>query len=418
VPGADLGVLLARDGALDIALALSIVGQVGEALDTAHATGLIHRDVKPGNILIADDHAAGPYAFLTDFGLSKNPSEDSIELTKQGQFVGTTAYTAPEEILAQPRDHRADVYSLGCVLYQALTGEPPFIRERDLDVMYAHIGDPRPRASERRPDLPPGIDAIIASAMAISPADRYPTCAEFIAAARGVLPQDAASAAGAPGPIPARTLGPTPAPASGPTAPAVNGSPPGVAPSTASVGNRGAAPAPRELLRLIVRAGAAAGRELIVDDELALGRLTTLEGVIAGDLEISRRHARIRRDGRDGFVVQDEYSANGTFVNGERIDGPHPLSPGDELRIGSTVFVVAQTVAPSPPSPNQTGQPSMEPVAPATSSAVAPSPPASTTRVSVRLELDTDTGELSVAIEHGPTARIVRDGDGWRVQIP
>jgi Protein kinase domain/FHA domain len=410
VPGADLGVLLARDGALDIALALSIVGQVGEALDTAHATGLIHRDVKPGNILIVDDHAAGPYAFLTDFGLSKNPSADSIELTKQGQFVGTTAYTAPEEILAQPRDHLVDIYSLGCVFYEALAGEPPFVRERDLDVMYAHIGDPRPNASDRRPDLPPEIDAIIAKAMAISPVDRYTSCAELIAAARAVLPEATASTADAPGP--------TPAPPSGPTAPAANGSPPGVPPSTASVGNRGAAPAPRKLLRLIVRAGAAAGRELIVDDELALGRLTTLEGVIAGDLEISRHHARIRRDGRDGFVVQDEYSANGTFVNGERIEGPRSLRAGDELRIGSTVFVVAQTVAPSPPSPNQTGQPSMGPVALATPSAVAPSPPASTNRVAMRLEFDTDTGELSVAIERGPIARIVRDGEGWRVQIP
>jgi serine/threonine protein kinase len=384
VPGADLGVLLARAGVLDVAAAVSIVGQVGEALDCAHATGLIHRDVKPGNILIAQDHAAGPYAFLTDFGLSKNPSEDSIELTKQGQFVGTTAYTAPEEILAQPRDHRVDIYSLGCVLYQALTGEPPFVRERDLDVMYAHIGDPRPHASERRPDLPPGIDAIIATAMAISPTDRYPSCAAFIAAVRGVMPQEAASPAGAPCP--------TPAPTSDPTAPTVNGSSPGAAPSTPSAGDRGATPAPREVLRLIVRGGAAAGRELIVDDELALGRLITLDGAIASDLEISRRHARIRHVARDGFVVQDEYSANGTFVNGERIERMHPLAPGDELRIGSTVFVVAPTVAQSPPAP--------------------------TKRVAVHLEFDTETGELSVAIERGPTARIVRDGDDWRVQIP
>ena len=379
VPGADLGVLLARDGMLDIAAAVSIVGQVGEALDCAHATGLIHRDVKPGNILVAQDHAAGPYAFLTDFGLSKNPSVDSIELTKQGQFVGTTAYTAPEEILAQPRDHRVDIYSLGCVLYQALAGEPPFVRERDLDVMYAHIGDPRPHASERRPELPPGMDAIIATAMAISPAERYPSCAKFIAAVRGILPQEAPSTPGASGPAPLGT--------SGPTVPAVNGASRGAAPSTVSSGNRGATPAPRELLRLIARAGAAAGHELIVDDELALGRLTTLGGAIASDLEISRRHARIRRVARDGFVVLDECSANGTFVNGERIEGPRSLRPGDELRIGSTVFLVAPEPAPIH-------------------------------RVAMRLEFDTHTRELSVAIEQGPTARIVRDGDGWRVQIP
>ena len=116
VRGADLAVLLARDGPLGLAVALSILEQVADALDCAHAQGLVHRDVKPGNIIVAADGGAAPYAYLTDFGLSKNPDADSIALTKQGQFVGTTAYTAPEEILAKPRDHRVDVYSLGCVL--------------------------------------------------------------------------------------------------------------------------------------------------------------------------------------------------------------------------------------------------------------------------------------------------------------
>ena len=153
VPGADLGALLARDGAMELAQALGILGQVADALDCAHAKGLIHRDVKPGNIVVATDRGVAPYAYLTDFGLSKNPDQDSIALTKQGQFVGTTAYTAPEEILAQARDHRVDVYSLGCVLFEALVGEPPFVRDKKLDVMYAHIGDPRP-AGQRSPARP------------------------------------------------------------------------------------------------------------------------------------------------------------------------------------------------------------------------------------------------------------------------
>ena len=154
VPGADLAAVLARDGAMELARALALLGQVGDALDCAHAKGLIHRDVKPGNIIVATDGGSAPYAYLTDFGLSKNPDQDSIALTKQGQFVGTTAYTPPEEILAQERDHRIDVYSLGCVLFEALVGEPPFVRDQELDVMYAHIGDPRPRVSDRRPGLP------------------------------------------------------------------------------------------------------------------------------------------------------------------------------------------------------------------------------------------------------------------------
>ena len=98
----------------------------------------------------------GPHAYLTDFGLAKNPTEDSVALTAQGQLIGTMPYTAPEEILAQPRDHRVDVYSLACVLYEALVGAPPFVREREIDLLYAHIGDPRPSARAARPELPPG----------------------------------------------------------------------------------------------------------------------------------------------------------------------------------------------------------------------------------------------------------------------
>ena len=134
----------------------SILGQIADALDCAHASGLVHRDVKPGNIIVADD-VERPYAYLTDFGLSKNPGTDSFALTRMGQLIGTLAYTAPEEILAtEPRGHLVDVYSLGCVLYEALTGAPPFVREREIDLLYAHVGDPRPRATEAHdPTCPP-----------------------------------------------------------------------------------------------------------------------------------------------------------------------------------------------------------------------------------------------------------------------
>ena len=298
VDGPDLRVLLARDGVLSLATAVTILGQIGDALDCAHAKGLIHRDVKPGNIIVAEESGAEPHAYLTDFGLSKNPSEDSIPLTKQGQFIGTTAYTAPEEILAHPRNHLLDVYSLGCVMYEALAGSPPFVRDRDLDVLYAHISDPRPAATAVRPDLPPGIDAVIARAMAVATEDRYPSCGEFIAAARALVGEDAAAAAAAPA-----------------------------------------------ALRLAVTAGPATGRELSVEDELVLGRLTTFDGALADDRQISRRHSRVHRAAGGGFVVEDEGSANGTFVNGVRIERARSLAPGDELRIGSTAFVVHETTA-------------------------------------------------------------------------
>jgi Protein kinase domain/FHA domain len=405
VPGEDLGAMLAHEGAIDLPQALAILGQIGSALDAAHASGLIHRDVKPGNIIVAADHGAEPHAYLTDFGLSKNPEADSIALTKQGQFVGTTAYTAPEEILAQPRDHRVDIYSLGCVLFEAVVGEPPFVRDQELDVLYAHIGDPRPQASDRRPDLPLEIDAVIAKAMAVSPEDRYSSCAEFIAAATALLPEGAGPA---------------------PDAPLVANSPLEAA-ETFIEPESGTAPS--AALRLVVRAGPASGRELLVDDEVALGRLITLDGALADDHEISRRHASVRRTADGRFIVEDQHSSNGTFVNGMRVEGPHPLNPGDELRIGSTLFEVVGEA--SAEEPQVAGDESREePRVPETASEVGPEPVAAADlvveassseplkKVAVRLELDLEAGELTVTIEHGATARIVRGPDGWRVEIP
>jgi serine/threonine protein kinase len=195
VDGPDLGVLLRREGRLSLQKALSILGPIGDALDRAHANGLVHRDVKPGNIIVATD-PDGPHPYLTDFGLSKNPGTDSFALTRMGQLIGTLAYTAPEEILAtEGRGAAVDIYSLGCVMYEVLVGAPPFVRERDIDVLYAHVGDPRPSASEARADLPAGIDDVIARAMAISAPERYPSCTEFIAAVQGLGPGDSTATA-------------------------------------------------------------------------------------------------------------------------------------------------------------------------------------------------------------------------------
>ncbi|HXD57089.1 MAG TPA: FHA domain-containing serine/threonine-protein kinase [Thermoleophilaceae bacterium] len=361
VEGPDLHVLLEREGPLDLAVAVTILAQIADALDSAHAKGLVHRDVKPGNIIVAAT-PDGPYAYLTDFGLAKNPTEDSVALTVQGQLIGTMPYTAPEEILAQPRDHRADVYSLACVLYEALVGAPPFVREREIDVLYAHLGDPRPSATASRPELPAGIDEVIAKGMAIAPEERYASCTELIAAAGGLVPTRAAVDAPAAVDL---TVDTTPA-------------------ETAEA--TGA-------LRLLVTAGFGVGQELLVEDEVVLGRLETLDGALAPDEEISRRHARVYR-ADDGFLVEDQQSANGTFVNGERIDEPRLLRTGDELGIGTTVFVA--TVSPAingAPVAQETGN-----------------------RLVLRLEVDLEGGELTVAIEGGPAARIVRDGDGWRVE--
>ncbi|HEX3833162.1 MAG TPA: FHA domain-containing serine/threonine-protein kinase [Solirubrobacteraceae bacterium] len=402
VSGADLRALLTRDPAMGLKEALSILRPIGDALDCAHAKGLIHRDVKPGNIIVADDRGPASGVYLTDFGLSKNPTEDSVQLTQQGQFIGTIAYTAPEEILAQPRDHLIDIYSLGCVLYEMLVGVPPFVGDRDLDVMYAHIGNPRPNATDRRPDLPPGIDAIIAKAIAISPADRYQSCAEFIAAASALLPEPSpATPEGAVDPVPSRP----PSPGT-PAVPAREPEPP--------LGE------PPASLRFVVQAGLGLGRELIVEDELALGRLTTLDGALADDSGISRRHGRVWRDPDGHYFAEDLYSTNGTFVNGVRINHPHPLQPGDELRIGRTVFAVSdpQSTEPSAPDPALAAERQPDEVAPIPELVVSAAGSPQATRLVLRLELDLKTGELAVGVEGGATARIVRDGDGWRVETP
>ena len=182
IEGADLRELLRRDGPLDPEGALRLVAQVGEALDEAHARGLVHRDVKPANILVDRDGAA----YLSDFGLAKHASSPS-SLTGEQSFVGTIAYVAPEQIKGEQVDGRADVYALTCVLYEALTGRTPFERESELAVLFAHLHEQAPRASDVRPELPPGLDHVLRTGTAKEPKDRYASCAELVAAARGAL---------------------------------------------------------------------------------------------------------------------------------------------------------------------------------------------------------------------------------------
>jgi tRNA A-37 threonylcarbamoyl transferase component Bud32 len=188
VDGADLRELL-RGGALEPERALRLVEQAGEALDAAHAAGLVHRDVKPGNILVA---GAGERerAYVCDFGLARHVSSVG-SLTGDRGFVGTIDYVAPEQIAGSGVDGRADVYALGCVLYECLAGARPFGRESELAVVFAHLNEPPPRLSDRRPDLPRALDDVFARALAKSPDERYATCGELMAAVRGALAGEA-----------------------------------------------------------------------------------------------------------------------------------------------------------------------------------------------------------------------------------
>jgi YVTN family beta-propeller protein len=191
VEGVDLKTLLRREGPLQPQRALELVAQVAEALDAAHAHGLVHRDVKPSNVLVGAQ-AGKEHCYLADFGLTKS-SSDPGGLTDSGQIVGTIDYVAPEQIQAGVVDGRADVYSLTCLLYECLTSEVPFKRPNEIAVIYAHLEDSPPRASEDRPELPAELDLVFAKGMAKLPDDRYRSAGQLIEAARGSLPGETVS---------------------------------------------------------------------------------------------------------------------------------------------------------------------------------------------------------------------------------
>src|SRR5712691_8475133 len=178
VDGSDLKTLLVREGKLPLRRTLRILGQIAAALDAAHVRGLVHRDVKPANILVGPDDRA----YLSDFGAVKELA--SAGTTRTGSFVGTIEYCAPEQIEGGEVDARTDVYALACVLYECLTGIPPFHRPSEVAVLNAHLHAPPPKLTKAAPDLPHALEDVIAKALSKSPLDRYASCGEFIAAVR------------------------------------------------------------------------------------------------------------------------------------------------------------------------------------------------------------------------------------------
>jgi hypothetical protein len=186
VRGDDLGTVL-RQGPLSPRVALPIFTQVAGGLDAAHARQLIHRDVKPGNILLAgEDDVAQRHVYLSDFGLTKRLSS-LTGVTTAGHFLGTIHYVAPEQVESKPVDHRSDIYSFGCVLFEALAGEPPFAGEDDAALLWAHIAQDPPRISDRRPDLPAALDPVLQRALAKDPDDRPQDCRTLVSELRMAL---------------------------------------------------------------------------------------------------------------------------------------------------------------------------------------------------------------------------------------
>lgn len=180
INGVDLAAMLRRQGPLAPPRAVAIVRQIGSALDAAHAAGATHRDVKPENILVSADD----FAYLVDFGIASATTDE--KLTQLGNTVGTLYYMAPERFSESHATYRADIYALTCVLYECLTGSPPYQGDQ-LSVMGAHINQAIPRPSTVRPGIPVAFDAVIARGMAKNPEDRYVTCGDLSAAAHAAL---------------------------------------------------------------------------------------------------------------------------------------------------------------------------------------------------------------------------------------
>jgi hypothetical protein len=213
VPGGDGRTLLRQNGPLPAGQAVAIVASVAAALDAAHTAGLVHRDVKPSNMLMDIRTGQPDHVYLSDFGLTK-AMLSAASLTGTGEFLGTVDYVAPEQIEGREVDARTDEYALACAAYELLSGAPPFPRDQAVAVIHAHLSTSAPPLSARRPGLPPEADAVLARGLAKLASFRYASCGEFAAALAMALGQP--GSAGYVGPAPAPVAGPGPVAGTGP----------------------------------------------------------------------------------------------------------------------------------------------------------------------------------------------------------
>jgi serine/threonine-protein kinase len=204
VSGTDLRQMMKKRGRVAPSTTIFLLGQAARALDAAHRQGLVHRDVKPGNLLIerGSDDDDPDHVYLSDFGITKHAMSRS-GLTSTGQFLGTIDYVAPEQIRGMSVLGLADQYSLGCVMYECLTGRVPFEKDLDAAIIFAHVEESPTMPAVIRPDLPPAVDEVFSRVLAKQPGDRYGSCREFIEAARVALGDLATAPAVTPSPVPA-----------------------------------------------------------------------------------------------------------------------------------------------------------------------------------------------------------------------
>ncbi len=380
VAGDDLRTIVRREGGLRPRRAAAFISPVASALDAAHAAGLVHRDVKPANMLVDVGPGRPEHVYLSDFGVARGVLTSS-GLTRAGQFLGTPDYAAPEQINGGQVDGRADQYSLACVAYTLLSGSVVFRRDVPMAVLYAHLSAPPPRLTVVRPDLSDAVDQVLARGLAKTPEERYDSCGAFadaLRAALGVEPYDS-SGPGRPNdqtvlvapapPVPSRAA--ATAPLTVPPDPRAAQLPAGTPPQTPTVMSAG----PRTWTAVVAADRAYYDRVQAANDqdadsirfpgsfperrfplsgtEVRIGRRSVSRRIepeidLTGpptDTAVSRLHAVLHAAPDGSWSVVDLGSPNGIVVNGRDVppNEPVPLRDGDRIHLGAwTVITIVR----------------------------------------------------------------------------
>jgi len=344
VDGSDLGAVLATPGSVSVQRAVAIISQVAQALDAAHDDGLIHRDVKPSNVLVTHRHTDSDdvFVYLVDFGIARGGEDDGPTLTMTGAAMGSFDYMAPERFLDAPVDRRTDVYSLACLLYECLTGRRPFLGAGPA-LMNNHLHTPPPRPSMVTHDLPAGLDEVVGRGMAKNPQDRYARAGELAVAARAALRVAARS---------------SPAPDRSDVLPSVVATPWQLPPSLVGPPSSPAVSTSPEVTSVPTRARRRFGSAQLVATLVAL----LAAGALLGGL--------LLRDPGDGNAQANSQSATTDVTSTAKATSSQaptsvvttpPLTTGPETPAAPTLAPQTTSVPPAPQGPPPAGSPPPSP---------------------------------------------------------